>query len=34
MERYPRVGQIAAMTDAYKVNVAPHNFSGHLGSGV
>jgi L-alanine-DL-glutamate epimerase-like enolase superfamily enzyme len=24
--------KIAAMADAYEVNVAPHNFNGHLGS--
>jgi len=24
--------KIAAMADAYEVNVAPHNFNGHIGS--
>ena len=24
--------KIAAMADAYKINVAPHNFNGHIGS--
>ena len=24
--------KIAAMADAYEVNIAPHNFNGHLGS--
>ena len=24
--------KIAAMADAYEINVAPHNFNGHIGS--
>src|SRR6201981_1632265 len=28
----PESLKIAAMADAYEVNVAPHNFNGHLGS--